>query len=236
MYYSSQPPSAYDEGSPESLRKTSLVTFLHNVPPSKRLTDLESRALQAVDASCGFDNVKSDYYVSTEGYAANSSAQFLRSPPSDYYPMETAFPVPPSLPPQMTAMTFTKEDEPQGEISGDAGRGGYDYTSPHSNAPMGQPATLIPQMRTEPPYAHLEESFGKVGVPTHGGIPQQHPPSSTPPTNNANNGSGKAGSTRLQSANTGSTAIIYPWMKRVHSKGSFYFCSIFCCFPGPGMF
>ncbi|KAM7541139.1 hypothetical protein Aperf_G00000030848 [Anoplocephala perfoliata] len=223
MYYPSQPSSAYGEGSPEGLRKTSPINFIRNVP-SKRITDLETRALHGVDASGVFDSAKNDYYSNAESYGVNPNAgQFLRSPQSEYYPMETAFSVPPSHPPQMTGVGFPKEDETQGELSGDSGRG-YDYTSPHSNAQLRHPPPLMPPMRTE--SAYLEESFGKVDVIPHTAIPpqQQQPPSSTSSTNSATNNGAKGATNRLQSGgNADSTAIIYPWMKRVHSKGKFQF-------------
>lgn len=221
MYYPSQPSSAYGEGSPESLRKTSPVNFIRNVPPSKRIIDLETRALHGVDAPGVFDTSKNDYYGNAESYGVNFSAgQFLRSPQSEYYPMETAFSMTPSHPPQMTGMGFPKEDETQGELSGDSGRG-YDYTSPHSNPQLRHPPPLMPPMRTEPTY--LEESFGKVDVISHTTIlPQHHTPSSTSSTNSGTNNGGKGATNRLQSGGSaGSTAIIYPWMKRVHSKGKF---------------
>lgn len=222
LYYPSQPSSAYEEGSPESLRKASPVNFLRHFPPSKRLIDLETGALHAVNATAGFDSVKGEYYSNAEEYDLNSRTQILRNPPSDYYSMETAFSVSSSHPPQMTSMTFSKEDEPQGEISGDGGRG-YDYTSAHSNAQLGQPPSLIPQMRSEPGYTLAEESYGKVSALPHATVPSQHPPSTTPSTNNTNNNGGKAVVTRLQGSNAGTTAIIYPWMKRVHSKGASFF-------------
>ena len=215
MYYSSQPNSAYDEGPPESLRKTTLASFLHNVPPSKRLTNLET----VVDATCDFGSVKGDYYANTEGYGSNLNTQFMRSLPSDYYPMETAFSVPSSHPSQVAPLTFTKVDDEQGEISSGRGRE-YEYASPNSDAPTGLPPPPMLQLCTEPSYTQLEENFGKVVLPKHGGTPQHHPPSSAPPTNNVNSNNGKVVATRCQSGNSGSAAIIYPWMKRVHSKGS----------------
>ncbi|CDS40544.1 homeobox protein Hox B4a [Echinococcus multilocularis] len=217
-YYPSQLPSTYDEGSPGSLRKASPVNFLRNFPPSKRLIDLETGALHALDATSGFDSAKSDYYSNAEGYDVNSRAQFLRNPPSDYYSMETVFSVPSSHPSQMTSVTFPKEDEAQGELSGDSGRG-YDYTSPHSTAQLRQPQSLMSQMRSEPGYSSLEESFAKGSAPPHATLPSQHPPSTIPSTNNTNNSGGKAVVSRLQGSTAGTTAIIYPWMKRVHSKG-----------------
>lgn len=225
MYYPSQPSSAYDEGSPESLRKTSPVNFNRNIPPQKRIIDLEARTLRGSNALGGvFEPIKNDYYSSAENYEVNPNAgQFMRSPQAEYYPMEGGFALPLSHPAHMTGgLGFTKDDEAQGDISGDSGRG-YDYTSPHSSAHLGHPpASLMPMMRTEPAYTHLEENFGKASATiSHSAIPsQQHPPSSTSSTSSATNNGGKAAGGRMQSGgNTGSNAIIYPWMKRVHSKG-----------------
>ncbi|VDM31376.1 unnamed protein product [Hydatigera taeniaeformis] len=219
MYYPVQSSSAYEEGSPESIRKTSPVNFLRHFPPSKRLIDLETGALHAIDATSGFDSVKGEYYSNAEEYDLTSRTQFLRNPSSDYYSMETAFSVSSSHPPQMTTMTFSKEDEPQGELSGDSGRG-YNYTTPHPNAQLGQPQPMVPQMRPEAGYTHLEESFGKVPPLPHTAISSQHPPSTTPTTNNVNGNGSKTVVTRLQGSNAGTAAVIYPWMKRVHSKGA----------------
>nr|CDS27878.1 deformed [Hymenolepis microstoma] len=221
MYYPSQPSSAYDEGSPESLRKTSPVNFNRNIPPQKRIIDLESRTIHGSDV---FEPIKSDYYSNTENYGVNPNVgQFLRSPQAEYYSMEGGFALPPSHSAQITgSLGFSKDDEVQGDISGDSGRG-YDYTSHHSSAQLGHPPlSLMPMMRTEPAYAHLEETFGKASATIpHSAIPsQQHPPSSTSSTNSASNNGSKAAGNRLQSgSNAGSNAIIYPWMKRVHSKG-----------------
>lgn len=249
MYYpSSQPSSAYDEGSPESLRKTSPVNFNRSLPPQKRIIDLETRAIHGGNPLSGpagavFDPIKSDYYGNVvEGYGINPAAgQFMRSPHAEYYPMEGGFGLPPTHPTQMTGgmLGFPKDDDTPGDMSGDSGRG-YDYTSPHSAAHLGghPPPSLMPMMRTDAAYTPLEESFGKVSgaaVIPHVGIPpqqqQQHAPSSASSTNSTTNNGGKTGSAgnRMQGGgsgtgsanNAGSNAIIYPWMKRVHSKGMY---------------
>ncbi len=226
MYYPSQPSSTYDEGSPDSLRKASPVNFLRANPgqPPKRLLDLEPRGMHGLDSTGSFDSGKSDYYGGAEAYAANpAAAQFLRSPASDYYPMEATFSAPPSQAPQIHSPAFMKVDEP-GDPHGGAGSA-YGYTSPPPH-PMRHPSALPP-----PSYAPLDDGYGKIQMPPvqttlPTAIPQHpHPPMSTPPVNNAALNTGpptavnNATKTGIPGPNAGSTAIIYPWMKRVHSKG-----------------
>ncbi|VDD79289.1 unnamed protein product [Mesocestoides corti] len=217
MYYPSQPSSTYDEGSPDSLRKASPVSFLRNGPPTKRLIDLEPQALHGVDSTGGFENVKGDYYGGNEGYGANPSAQFLRSPPSDYYPMDSSFSAPPPQSTQIHSPAFLKVDEHQGDLP-EGGERRYDYTSPSPNTQIRHAPSLIPQMSGGTEYVQIEEGYGKVSGQPQTTIPPQHPPTSTPSMNSTNSINSKSVVAGLPCGNTGSTAIIYPWMKRVHSK------------------
>lgn len=233
MYYPSQPSSSYEEGSPDSLRKSSPVNFLRSgsagVQTPKNLLDLEPRAMQSLDSAGRFDTRKSDYYgggVSvTETYAAAVGAPFLRSTASEYYPMESNFATPPSQAPQIHSPPFMKVEEPpvdplQGGSTTTAASAYQDYTS----VQMRHQSSLI-----LPNYGALEDNYGKVPTLQQtqaASLIQQHPlpQMSTPPASgNTPTNVGPISNTNSKSSlptpNTSSTAIIYPWMKRVHSRG-----------------